>query len=63
MSKTVNEHLLDNIRNLKGAYGTPKYKRFNKRINFLLRMNRQHGRNQILSNREVEQGRIDPIRI
>ena len=66
MISTVNQHLIDNIRGMKGGYGTPHlnsvYKRFNKRINFLLRMNRQHGRNQILSNREVEQGRIDPIK-
>jgi len=64
---TVNEHLIDNIRGMNGVCGSPHlnsvYKRFNKRINFLLRMNRQHGRNQILSKREVEQGRIDPIRI
>ena len=65
---TVNEHLLENIRALRGVYRTPHhrylndvYKRCNKRINFLLRMHRRHGRNQILSKREVEQGRIDPI--
>ena len=69
MSKTVNEHLLSNIRSMKkvhGAYATdqwstvPKYRRFNKRINFLLRIHRTHGRNHRLDMGEIISGRLNP---
>ena len=70
MTKTVNEHLLTNIRALKEAHGAyasdkwsnvPKYKRFNKRINFLLGVNQSHGRNKLLTMTEVSDRKVNPI--
>ena len=71
LTKTVNEHLLSNIRSMKevhGAYATdrwstvPKYRRFNKRINFLLRIHRTRGRDHRLNMGEVLNLRLDPER-
>jgi hypothetical protein len=62
---TVNEHLIHNIHRLKGAYGTrpvTRYKRFNKRVNFLLRIHRIRGRNHPLSMGEINRGRLDVVR-
>ena len=60
MIKTVNEHLLDQIGMLKGTYGT-KYKRHQKRVNFLLRINQSHGRDHPLTMGEIDSRRINPI--
>ena len=60
MIKTVNEHLLDQIGMLKGTYGT-KYKRHQKRINFLLRINQSHGRDHRLTMGEIDSRRINPL--
>ena len=60
MIKTVNEHLLDQIGMLKGTYGT-KYKRHQKRVNFLLRMNQRHGRDHRLTMGEIDSSRINPL--
>ena len=68
MSKTVNEHLLSNIRSMKKAQA-PRfagshlpYKRFNKRINFLLRIHRTRGRDHRLNMGEILNLRLDPER-
>ena len=58
MIKTVNEHLLDQIGMLKGTYGT-KYKRHQKRVNFLLRIHKSHGRDHSLSMGEIDSRRLD----
>ena len=75
MIKTVNEHLLDQIGMLKGTYGMTlrdrltdalksdkeKYKRHNRRVNFLLRINQSHGRDHRLTMGEIDSRRINPI--
>ena len=61
ITSTVNKHLLVQIRMMKGAYGTPKYKRYNKRVNFLLRIHKSHGRDHSLTMGEIDSRRINPI--
>ena len=61
ITSTVNKHLLVQIRMMRGAYGTPKYKRYNKRVNFLLRMNQSHGGDHRLTTGEIDSRRINPI--
>jgi hypothetical protein len=46
---------------MKGAYGTLKYKRFNKHVNFLLRINQSHGKDHRLTMGEIDSRRINPI--
>ena len=61
MSKTVNEHLLDQLCAVKNSYGTKKYKRHQKRVNFLLRIHKSHGRDQRLSMGEIDSRRLNTI--
>ena len=61
ITSTVNKHLLVQIRMMRGAYGTQKYKRYNKRVNFLLRMNQRHGRDHRLTMGEIDSSRINPL--
>jgi hypothetical protein len=61
ITSTVNKHLLVQIRMMKGAYGTPKYKRHNRRVNFLLRINQSHGGDHRLTMGEIDSRRINPL--
>ena len=63
MIKTVNEHLLDQIWKKKKAVEIPNYhyKTFNKRINFLLRINQSHGGNQVVTMTEINRGKLNQI--
>ena len=61
MMKTVNEHLLDQICAVKNSYGARNYKKHQKRVNFLLRINQSHGRNQLLTMTEINKGKLNQI--
>ena len=61
ITSTVNKWLINEIRKMQGAYGTPKYKRHNNRINFLLRIHQSHGRDHRLTMGEIDSRRINPI--
>ena len=60
MINTVNEHLINNLYRLRGAYGTRDYKPFNKRHNFLMRVHQRYGRNRVLSHGEVSRCKLNP---
>ena len=66
MDKSVNEHLLVNIRCMKKAQA-PRYtgshlpyKRCNKRYNFLMRIHKRYGRSRVLSSGEVKRCKLNP---
>ena len=61
ITSTVNKHLLVQIRMMIGAYGTPKYKRHQKRVNFLLRINQSHGKDHRLTMGEIDNRRIHSL--
>ena len=58
--KTVNEHLLEQLRKEKKAIAECNlmYRCNRRRINFLLRINQSHGRNHLLTWDEMDSGRI-----
>ena len=61
ITSTVNKHLLVQIRMMIAAYGTLKYKRYQKRVNFLLRINQSHGKDHRLTTGEIDSRRINPL--
>ena len=61
MSKTVNEHMRDQICAVNNLYGSKKYKTHQKQLNFLYKVHALRGRDHLISMGEVKRCKLDPI--